>query len=302
METDYHKIRDAIEKALKLGKRNFIIYPYGEYGMLTKTILNHSFGIKECHVVDNKLSLFNPQIKALDYFETVDNASYTVLLSNANQSTYDSVRKEVEKYFREEDIIDIFPKKVQIGVKSGGYTQCGKYSYGPLCNHRFVESVGAFCSFATGTDVVENHPTDYISTHPFLYADSEINPALWYRYDEYKHAAWYFADVKPKGIVRKFSKIKIGNDVWLGRNVIITNGANIGNGVIAGAGTIITRDVPDYAIVIGAPARIMRYRYTADQIEKLNTIAWWTWSDQEIRDRYDDFYLNVDEFILKYYR
>ena len=171
-----------------------------------------------------------------------------------------------------------------------------------MFNHRFVESVGAFCSFATGTDVVENHPTDYISTHPFLYADSEINPALWYRYDEYKHAEWYFADVKPKGIVRKFSKIKIGNDVWLGRNVIITNGANIGNGVIAGAGTIITRDVPDYAIVIGAPARIMRYRYTADQIEKLNTIAWWTWSDQEIRDRYDDFYLNVDEFILKYYR
>ncbi len=301
METDYQKIRNAIAKALEMGKRRFIIYPYGEYGMLTKTILNHSFGVEECYVVDNRLSLFNPQIKGLDYFETADISPYTVLLSNANPSTYESVRKEIVRYFREEDIVDIFPEGAQLGKNTGGYTQCGKYSYGPLCNHRFVESVGAFCSFATGTDVVENHPTNYISTHPFLYADSERNPALWYRYDEYKDAAWYFVGVEPRGVAGKLSKIKIGNDVWLGRNVIITNGANIGNGVIAGAGAVITRDVPDYAIVAGVPARIMRYRYTEEQIEKLNAIAWWTWSDQEIRDRYDDFYLNASDFISKYY-
>lgn len=301
METDYQKIRNAIEKVIKMGKRNFIIYPYGEYGMLTKTILNHSFGVEECYVVDNRLSLFNPQIKGLDYFETADVSPYTVLLSNANPTTYDSVRKEIVRFFREEDIVDIFPKKAQMDRDAGGYTRRGKYSYGPLCNHRFVESVGAFCSFATGTDVVENHPTDYISTHPFLYADSERNPALWYRYDEYKDAVWYFAGVEPKGVARKLSKIKIGNDVWLGRNVIITNGANIGNGVIAGVGAIITKDVPDYAIVVGAPARIIRYRYTEEQIEKLNAIAWWAWSDQEIRDRFDDFYLDARDFISKYY-
>lgn len=148
---------------------------------------------------------------------------------------------------------------------------------------------------------MENHPTGYISTHPFLYADSEMNPVLWYKYDEYENADWYFHGVKPKGIVEKFSKIKIGNDVWLGRNVIITNGANIGNGVVAGAGAVITKDVPDYAVVVGVPAKILRYRYTADQIEKLNAIAWWTWSDQEIRNRYDDFYLSADDFISKYY-
>lgn len=303
METDYQKIRNTIEEALKSGKRNFIIYPYGEYGMLTKTILNHSFGVKECYVADNRLSLFNPQIKELDYFETIDTALYTVLLTSANPSTYDDVRKEIARFFNKEDIIDIFPKEVQASINTGGgYTQCGKYSYGPLCNHRFVESVGAFCSFAGGSDVVENHPTGYISTHPFLYADSEMNPAFWYRYDECKDAAWYFPDVKPKGIAGKLFKVKIGNDVWLGRNVIITNGANIGNGVIAGAGAVITRDVPDYAVVVGVPARIIRYRYTREQIEKLNAIAWWTWSDQDIRDRYDDFYLSADDFILKYYK
>lgn len=120
METDYQKIRNTIEEALKSGKRNFIIYPYGEYGMLTKTILNHSFGVKECYVADNRLSLFNPQIKELDYFETIDTALYTVLLTSANPSTYDDVRKEIARFFNKEDIIDIFPKEVQASINTGG--------------------------------------------------------------------------------------------------------------------------------------------------------------------------------------
>ncbi len=78
------------------------------------------------------------------------------------------------------------------------------------------------------------------------------------------------------------------------------NGANIGNGVIAGVGAVITRNVPDYAIVVGVPARIIRYRYLPEQIEALNKIAWWDWQDEVIRERYDDFYLPVEEFIKKY--
>lgn len=88
--------------------------------------------------------------------------------------------------------------------------------------------------------------------------------------------------------------------MWLGRNVIVTNYANIGNGVIAGAGTVITQDIPDYAVVVGAPARIVRYRYSSEEIEALNKIAWWDWSDDDISERYDDLYLPVGEFIRKY--
>ncbi|MXP74988.1 hypothetical protein GN277_06220 [Lachnospiraceae bacterium WCA-9-b2] len=88
--------------------------------------------------------------------------------------------------------------------------------------------------------------------------------------------------------------------MWLGRNVLITNYADIGNGVIAGAGSIITKDVPDYAVIAGAPARIIRYRYSFDEIEGLNKIGWWEWSDEKIRERYEDFYLPVGEFIKKY--
>lgn len=79
----------------------------------------------------------------------------------------------------------------------------------------------------------------------------------------------------------------------------MTNSANIGNGVIAAAGSVITKDVPDYAIVAGVPARIIRYRYQSEQIDALNAIAWWNWTDDQIRERFDDFYLPIEEFIPK---
>lgn len=86
----------------------------------------------------------------------------------------------------------------------------------------------------------------------------------------------------------------------LGRNVTIINGADIGNGVIAGAGSIIAKEIPDYAVVVGAPAKIIRYRYSEKEIKYLNEIAWWDWTDEEIQERYDDFYLPIHEFIAKY--
>ncbi len=177
--------------------------------------------------------------------------------------------------------------------------KCGKYSYGPLCDHWLVESVGAFCSFAPGTDVVENHPINYISTHPFLYYGGETD-RIHVKWNELKGQRAYFEGIMPKGDNYRLHKIKIGNDVWLGRNVLITNSSNIGNGVIAGAGSVITRNVPDYAVVAGAPARIIRYRYSEEEIEALNRIAWWNWSDEKIRENHDDFYLGVKEFIYKY--
>ena len=61
MVTDYQKIKSAIENALVEGKKNFIIYPFGEYGTLTKQILNDSFGVEESYIMDNKLSKFNPK-------------------------------------------------------------------------------------------------------------------------------------------------------------------------------------------------------------------------------------------------
>ena len=140
---------------------------------------------------------------------------------------------------------------------------------------------------------------EYITTHPIIYAGVGFE-GIDFDYDFYKDEPWYLPGLKPKPVVKRNGRLTIGNDVWLGRNVIITNQANIGNGVIAAAGAVITKDVPDYAVVAGVPARIIRYRYTPEQIEELNKIAWWEWSDDEIRKRHADFYLSVEEFIKKY--
>ncbi len=297
--TDYQRIKNAIESALNTFKRNFIIYPYGEYGMLTKQILNDAFGIKEKYIIDNKLCEYNCNIKKLDYLKNIERTDYTVLFTCANPSIYKEVRDDLKKYFLENNIVDIFTD-IETGGIEKKYTLCGKYSYGSLCNHWLVESVGAFCSFASGVDVVENHAIGYISTHPFLYYGGEKDKIHGRRWCEVEGEQGYFPNVQPKGNNYRLEKIHIGNDVWLGKNVIITNSSNIGNGVIAGAGAVITKDVPDYAVVIGVPARIIRYRYSEEQIRALNKIAWWDWEDEKIREYYDDFYLDIEAFIHKF--
>lgn len=113
MQTDYQKIRGAIEKAINFGKRNFIIYPYGEYGVIAKQILNDSFGIMEDYIVDNKLSVFNPVIKSLDFFRNLaDRNRYTVIFTCANPDMYNEVLENLEEYFEEDNIVKIFELEI----------------------------------------------------------------------------------------------------------------------------------------------------------------------------------------------
>lgn len=77
----------------------------------------------------------------------------------------------------------------------------------------------------------------------------------------------------------------IGNDVWIGHGALILPGVTIGNGAIIGAGAVVARDVPDYAIVAGNPARVIRYRFDPEVIERLNRIAWWDWPVQRIASK-----------------
>ncbi|KRF20956.1 hypothetical protein ASG90_00615 [Nocardioides sp. Soil797] len=76
----------------------------------------------------------------------------------------------------------------------------------------------------------------------------------------------------------------IGSDVWLCDNVIVLTGIRIGHGAIIGAGAVVTKDVPDYAIVGGNPAKIISYRFPEEQRKALLDIAWWDWPDEDVRD------------------
>lgn len=94
--------------------------------------------------------------------------------------------------------------------------------------------------------------------------------------------------------------IAIGNDVWIGMGAYILPGVTIGNGVTIAANSVVTKDVADYTIVAGSPAKVIKTKYDVDTIYKLNTIAWWNWEEKLIKERISDFYGNINEFINKY--
>jgi chloramphenicol O-acetyltransferase type B len=77
---------------------------------------------------------------------------------------------------------------------------------------------------------------------------------------------------------------KIGNDVWIGFRTIVLSGVNVGDGAVIGAGSVVASDVPPYAIVAGNPAKVLRYRFSAAEIEKLHELRWWEWNINKIKD------------------
>jgi len=111
--------------------------------------------------------------------------------------------------------------------------------------------IGKFCSIGWGVTIgAQAHDYNRITTHPCTYPP----------------------DI-PKNI--KIAQTFVGNDVWIGSNAIIRAGVKIGNGAVIGAGAVVTKDVPDYAIVAGVPARIIKYRFDKKIIEALNKTRWW---------------------------
>lgn len=157
------------------------------------------------------------------------------------------------------------------GVKIGRYT----YGYEQYCHpSSTLKSIGSFCSINYSAQFVTNHPTDFISTHPFQYygkcnGGESVPPIIG------------FVVAEATDIIGTHSVI-IGNDVWIGSNTVILPHVKIGNGAIIGAGAIVNKDVPDYAIMVGAPARVLRYRFSEKQIEILNRVKWWDWDDKKI--------------------
>ena len=89
----------------------------------------------------------------------------------------------------------------------------------------------------------------------------------------------------------------IGNDVWIGSKVTIIPGIRISDGAIVAYGSLVTKDVPPYAIVGGVPAKIIKYRFNADIINELIKIKWWDMDDEFIRNNYKLF-LDPNSFIV----
>ncbi|WP_053004190.1 CatB-related O-acetyltransferase [Flavobacterium sp. ABG] len=98
------------------------------------------------------------------------------------------------------------------------------------------------------------------------------------------------------------SKTIVGNDVWIGMNAIILPNVKIGDGVTILAGTVVTKDVPDYAIVGGIPGVIVKMKYDLDTIDKMKKIQWWNWSPDKVEENVGDFYISIHDFTTKWFK
>lgn len=116
--------------------------------------------------------------------------------------------------------------------------------------------------------VAGNHPSrDFVSIHPAFYSTAEQSGFTFVKEDR-------FSDYKYIDEERKISVI-IGNDVWIGARAVLLEGVTIGDGAIIGAGAVVTRDVPAYAVVGGVPAKIIRYRFDEEDVRALLKLRWW---------------------------
>ncbi len=195
------------------------------------------------------------------------------------------------------DYSNISRKNDYTFIKDDKYSILGYKSYENGASvHRSGNSrliIGKYCSIAQFARFIidgGNHMFSPITSYPLF--DSLFNS------DEKINGR---TKAMFKDAFQQKSGINIGNAVWIGMGAFIMPGVTIGNGVTVGANAVVTQDVPDYAIVAGSPATIIKMKYTDLQIKQLNEIAWWNWKEELIKQRIGDFYnLLPDEFILKY--
>lgn len=146
-------------------------------------------------------------------------------------------------------------------------SRLGRYSYVGYDSEVVNCDIGTFCSIANGFIAGgAKHPLEWLSTSPVFY---DVGGGT-------NHHLGYLS-------MEKTARTYIGNDVWIGSRAIILQGVHIETGAVVGAGAVVTKDVPPYAVVAGCPAKIIRYRFDNDVICRLLKSEWWLLPDNQLR-------------------
>jgi virginiamycin A acetyltransferase len=156
-------------------------------------------------------------------------------------------------------------------VELGPGVIVGDYSY--LNSGTIVASgrIGRFCSIGSNCQIgMADHPIEFLSTSPLLYGPVNVfgDGSHWEHYGE---------------------PPEIGSDVWIGAQAFIRQGVTVGHGAVIGAAAVVLKDVPPYAIAVGVPARVMRYRFSPATVERLLESRWWELPVSALRASRKDF-------------
>jgi acetyltransferase-like isoleucine patch superfamily enzyme len=139
--------------------------------------------------------------------------------------------------------------------------EIGAYSYVSPCTEIRHARIGRYCSIGDNVNMRGSaHPKTWLSSHPFPYTNL------------YPGSRSYRPPLTFDGYSRRTI---IGHDVWIGSQAIILPGVTIGTGAIIGAGAVVAKDIPAYAVAVGNPARVVKYRFERDLIDRLLQSEWW---------------------------
>lgn len=166
-------------------------------------------------------------------------------------------------------------------------SKIGKYSYVGRNTSIVCAEIGNFCSISDYNIIgLGVHPLTRISTSSIFFSKRNGTKSQWSE------------DVD----TMEYKPLVIGNDVWIGTRTIIMGGIRIGNGAVIAAGAVVTKDVPDYAIVAGIPAKIIKFRFDKDIVDSLLLSQWWNYPDDYLKKNIELFQTsNVQKSMIDNY-
>jgi phosphonate metabolism protein (transferase hexapeptide repeat family) len=160
------------------------------------------------------------------------------------------------------------------------------YSYVMQNGELMSADIGKFSNIAAMVRINPGfHPMERPSLHHFTYRRTMYGLDT---QDDEAFFAW-----------RARQRVHIGNDTWIGHGVVIMPGVRVGNGAVIGSNSVVTKDVPAYSIVAGAPAKVVRQRFPKAIAQAIDATAWWDWDHTLLRERMDDF-CDLRQFLAKY--